>query len=155
MTRSDVPLVVCPECGSENNSFANACWICRNPLYPGKEELVEAELVPQAAVRRSGQVEFGMALTAFVLLVLGTVLLTFGLLASSFDGIIPFLLIVLPLVVAVSAFMLRGSRSENSVLRNVSFALSAVVVTMGTVVLLGIASVIALFAFCVMLISMN
>lgn len=155
MTRSDVPLVVCPECGAENNSFANACWICRSPLYSGKEELIEEELMPQAAVRSRGGLGHGMAVTAFVFLVLGTLLLTFGLLTSSFDRIIPFLLIVLPLVVAVSAFLLRGSQSENSVLRKIAFTLSAVVITIGTVVLLGIASIIALFAYCLMLLAKN
>lgn len=155
MTRSDLPTVVCPECGAENNSFANVCWICRSPLYQGKEELIDAELVPPEVAARQSKFGHGLSIWAFVLLVFATVLITFGMLASSFDGIIPFLLIVVPLVVAVSAFMLRGSRSENPVLQKLSLALSAVVATIGTVILLMIATIIALFAFCLMLLSIH
>ncbi|RCS56043.1 hypothetical protein DTL42_01250 [Bremerella cremea] len=153
MTRSDVPLVVCPECGAENNSFANVCWICRSPLYTGKEETVEAELVPPTASSGRGKVASRLAASAFGMLVLGTVPLALGALANSLDGLVSFLLVVLPLVVVISAFILRGSQSESKWIRHLSFAVSALVVTIGTVILLGIATIIALFAFCLMLIA--
>lgn len=151
MVRSDLPTVVCPECGADNNSFANACWICRHPLYAGQEDLVEAELAPQLGPpRQSGTARF-MAIWAFVLLSMAVALIGLGIMVDEPQTLIPYCLISVPLVVVVAALMFKGNQSQNGALQTLSIVVSTIIVTIGTMVLLLIASVIALFAFCMML----
>lgn len=155
--RSDLPTVVCPECGAENSSFANACWICRHRLYEGQEEVVEAELAPEIRPPRQSRTGHFLAFSALVLLSMAVTLIGLGIMIDDPQALIPFCLISVPLVVMVAALMFKGNQSQNGVLRAVSIVVSTVVstviVTIGVMVLMVIASVIALFAFCMSLLT--
>ncbi len=152
MTRSDLPHVSCPECGAENNTFANACWICRRPLY-GDDELVEAELV--APIGRSRQDRMGriIGVWAFIFLVFGAMVIGLGIYVDEPGILFPYLILVTPLCIGVGVLMLKGNRSENPWLRAIAICFSTIIVSVGAMVLLGIALIIALIAFCFMMLA--
>ncbi|GAA4422309.1 hypothetical protein [Bremerella cremea] len=146
--RSDLPHVTCPECGAENNSFANNCWICRHPLHQN-DELIERELLappPMPATRRPWVPNLALAL-----LIVATCLVALGVSSDSAGALITFAIFVLPIAVACGVVIYQGSQSENKAFRTISEIFSTLIVTVGAMILLGIAGIIALFAFCLML----
>ena len=148
--RSDLPHVTCPECGAENNTFANACWICRHPLYE-TEELVVGEIVEPTSP--SAQKHGCLPSIALVLLILAALVVGFGVLADTKGGVISFAIFVVPLIVGCGVVIYRGSKSESKTYRLLSDIFSTLIVTVGAVILLGVASIIALLAYCLMLVA--
>jgi len=152
MTRSDLPHVTCPECGAENNTFANACWICRRPLYEG-DELVEAEIVSPVGLPRQHRTGRIFGIWAFIFLTLGMMIVGLGVYAEEPGLLVPFLIVVAPLSIGAGVLMMKGNQSENPWLRGIAMSFSALIVSIGAMVLLGIAALIALIAFCFMMIA--
>ncbi|MHC2066793.1 hypothetical protein ACYFX5_04930 [Bremerella sp. T1] len=150
MTRSDLPHVLCPECGAENNTFANVCWICRRPLYDG-EDIIEAEAaVPQSkpSQDRLGRI-FGI--WSFIILAFAVVLVGMGVYVEQPGALLLYMIVVAPLSIGVGVLIFKGNQSSHPVLRGITMSLSAVIVTAGTMVMLAIAGVIALIVFCLMM----
>lgn len=152
MTRSDLPHITCPECGAENNTFANVCWICRRSLYEG-DELVESELVSQVGASRQDRMGRIFGIWAFIFLALGAVVVGLGVYVDEPGVLLPYLIVVTPLSIGVGVLILKGNQSENPWLRGIAMCFSALIVSAGAMVLLGIASIIALIAFCFMMIA--
>ncbi|MBA2114937.1 hypothetical protein [Bremerella alba] len=152
MTRSDLPHVLCPECGAENNSFANACWICRRPLYEG-DEMVDAELVMPVATPRQGYLGSLFGIWAFIFLALGAVIVGLGIYVDEPGILLPYLIVVMPLSIGVGVLLLKGNQSENPWLRGIAMSFSALIISIGALVMLGIALIISLIVFCFMLIA--
>ncbi|WDI42445.1 hypothetical protein [Bremerella sp. P1] len=152
MTRTDLPHINCPECGAENNTFANACWICRRPLYEG-DELIEAEIVSPIDRPRQDRVGRIFGIWAFIFLGLGAMVVGLGVYAEEPGVLLPYLIVVAPLCIGVGVMILKGNQSENPWLRGIAMCFSALIVSAGAMVLLGIAAIIALLAFCFMVIA--
>lgn len=152
MTRSDLPHINCPECGAENNSFANVCWICRRPLYEG-DELVEAEMVSPIGSPRQDRVGRIFGIWAFIFLGLGAMIVGLGIYVDEPGILLPYLILVTPLSIGIGVLILKGNQSENPWLRGIAMSFSALIVSAGAMVLLGIAAIIALVAFCFMLVA--
>ncbi|MFN3151757.1 hypothetical protein [Bremerella sp.] len=152
MTRSDLPHINCPECGAENNSFANVCWICRRPLYEG-DELVEAEMVSPIGSPRQDRVGRIFGIWAFIFLGLGVMIVGLGIYVDEPGILLPYLILVTPLSIGIGVLILKGNQSENPWLRGIAMSFSALIVSAGAMVLLGIAAIIALVAFCFMLVA--
>lgn len=152
MTRSDLPHINCPECGAENNSFANVCWICRRPLYEG-DELVEAEMVAPIGSPRQDRVGRIFGIWAFIFLGLGAMIVGLGIYVDEPGILLPYLILVTPLSIGIGVLILKGNQSENPWLRGIAMSFSALIVSAGAMVLLGIAAIIALVAFCFMLVA--
>lgn len=152
MTRSDLPHINCPECGAENNTFANVCWICRRPLYEG-DELVEAEEVSSVDRPRQDRVGRIFGIWAFIFLAFGAVVVGMGVYVDEPGLMLPYLIVVAPLCIGIGVLVLKGNQSENPWLRGIAMCFSAIIVSAGALVLLGIATIIALIAFCFMLMA--
>lgn len=150
MTRSDLPQIVCPECGAANNGFASHCWICRHPLV--EEDLVDAQMVasPESRPREYGSRV--MPIIALVILVLTTFVIGIGMALDSTESLIGLGIVVLPAAIGCGTVIYQGSHSENKWFRGISMFLSTLIVTVSSLVLLAIAGLIALIAFCYMLI---
>jgi len=152
MTRSDLPHINCPECGAENNPFANVCWICRRPLYEG-DELVEAELIAPDDRPRQDRVGRIFGIWAFIFLIMGAIVVALGIYVEEPGALLPYFIVVSPLSVGIGVLILKGNQSENPWLRGIAMCFSALIVSAGAMVLLGIATLIALIAFCFMVIA--
>lgn len=144
MTRSDLPHVNCPECGAENNTFANVCWICRRPLYEG-DELVEAEQVASIGRPRQDRMGRVIGIWAFIFLAVGALIVALGIYVDEPGILFPYLILVTPLCIGVGVLMLKGNQSDNPWLRAIAICFSTIIVSAGAMVLLGIALLIALF----------
>lgn len=152
MTRSDLPHIKCPECGAENNTFANVCWICRRPLYDG-DELVEAELITTNGPPHQDRMGRIIGIWAFIFLALGAMIVGLGIYVDEPGILLPYLIVVAPLCIGVGVLMLKGNQSESPWLRAVTICFSTIIVSVGAMVLLGIALLIALVVFCFMMLA--
>lgn len=152
MTRSDLPHINCPECGAENNTFANVCWICRRPLYEG-DELVEAEMVSPSGAPRQDRMGRIIGVWAFLFLAMGAFLVGVGVYIDEPGLMLPYLIVVTPLCIGIGVLFFKGNQSDNPWLRGIALCFSTLIVSAGALVLLGIASIIALIAFCFMMMA--
>ena len=149
-----LPSTVCPRCGATNPPHIAQCWLCQRQEtadpYAAPAELsatdVPAAGPPAAAQQRSESVYAALLLGAVFL----AVIIGVGLGAQDPGLLVPYLIVIAPAFLATAArFMFgiaRGEQTKPSALLVAFVSGLSFVLVLG---LLAIASIVALFLWCI------
>lgn len=143
-------VVVCEECGAENQLPATICWLCYRALGDSSG-IVTAELVmgkpPVRKLDPTTQIIFGvMTLAVFGLVCL----VSASLVISERDLLLPVAIVILPAVIATSVSLVRSAGSDSGANWQRAFLtmLASFGITIGILFLLAMALIVALFVIC-------
>ena len=143
---------VCPACRAANLSLATDCWLCHGKLA-ATEQVIVAELVPQQTQPLS-EVFFNILLAVILGLIL---LLGIGIGVDHHNNgmMIPYVILVGPALIAAGARYGLGyaAGSQQTAAKTLlTFAVS-LAVTVSVIIVLIAAAIIALFAYCLHVIT--
>jgi hypothetical protein len=150
--------IVCPECGARNNIGVRNCWLCLTPLNSEErvsptETIVTAEPAPSRQHRFEDT--FFWILTTVCLWL--SVLVGIGLAGGMPGLLIPYCVFLAPALIATcvgaaSKFSAGETPSGKEVF--VRF-ITSTAITIAVICLTAVAAILALFAYCLFLISLS
>jgi hypothetical protein len=145
------PDLKCPHCGAKVGRNWTTCWLCGLEL-PG----MQTESGPDAAPPSRPNVVATLARVAGLLLAITIVLILFGLVSEGeYGGAIAMTLLLLPagIVTLTKSLRRRSEGDEFSVIEKVGTFFLSLAVTVGGLLLLGIALFVALFVACLAILT--